>query len=64
MIPIALLQMIYFDRIRKLQGEIQKEKSKMTVVAEEAFSNVRTVKAFANEDEEISKFLAGNILVQ
>jgi ABC-type multidrug transport system fused ATPase/permease subunit len=36
----------------------------MAVVAEEAFSNVRTVKAFANEDEEVSKFLKGNLGVE
>jgi ABC-type multidrug transport system fused ATPase/permease subunit len=36
----------------------------MTVVAEEAFSNVRTVKAFANEDEEVAKFLKGNVGVE
>lgn len=28
----------------------------MTTVAEESFSNVRTVKAFSNEDEETEKF--------
>jgi len=57
MIPIVLLQSCFNHKMRALQGEIQKEKSKMTIVAEEAFSNVRTVKAFANEDEEVHKFL-------
>lgn len=32
----------------------------MTTVAEESFSNVCTVKAFSNEDEELTKFMKGN----
>ena len=32
----------------------------MNIIAEESFSNIRTVKAFSNEDEEISKFAIGN----
>lgn len=60
MIPIVIVMVGYSQRMRKLQAEIQQEKSKMTVVAEEAFSNVRTVKAFANEDEEVAKFFKGN----
>jgi ABC-type multidrug transport system fused ATPase/permease subunit len=32
----------------------------MTVVAEESYQNIRTVKAFANEDEESRKFKKGN----
>jgi ABC-type multidrug transport system fused ATPase/permease subunit len=32
----------------------------MTNSAEEAFSNVRTVKAFSNEEEEVKKFMSGN----
>ena len=33
----------------------------MNNVAEESFSNIRTVKAFANEPEEIVKFYEGNM---
>ena len=50
--------------MRVLQKEISSEKSKMTVIAEEALSNVRTVKAFASEDSEIVKFLDGNLGVE
>lgn len=32
----------------------------MSTIAEESFGNVRTVKAFSNEDEEIRKFNLGN----
>lgn len=35
----------------------------MNTVAEESFSNVRTVKAFASENSEISKFMEGNNVV-
>ena len=46
-----------------MQKEIQGEKAKMTTVADESFGNIRTVKAFSNEDEEIKKFKAGSTLV-
>jgi ABC-type multidrug transport system fused ATPase/permease subunit len=49
-IPIVLLNICYSRKMRVLQKEISSEKSKMTVIAEEALSNVRTVKAFASED--------------
>jgi len=32
----------------------------MTSITEESFSNIRTVKAFASETEEISKFVTEN----
>lgn len=32
----------------------------MNTVAEESFSNIRTVKAFSNEDAEFAKFEKGN----
>ena len=32
----------------------------MNTVAEESFANIRTVKAFSNEDEEMGKFAKGN----
>ena len=35
----------------------------MNNVAEESFANVRTVKAFANEKNEIAKFDEGNVKV-
>jgi len=49
--------------MRDLQKLIQKEKAVMNTVAEESFSNVRTVKAFSNEDEEMVKFANGNEVV-
>jgi len=61
MIPIVIVMTGYSRKMRTFQANIQKEKSKMTIVAEEAFSNVRTVKAFSNEDAEVEKFALGNI---
>ena len=35
----------------------------MNTIAEESFANVRTVKAFQNEDVEIERFSKGNEMV-
>lgn len=35
----------------------------MNTVAEETFSNIRTVRAFSNEDAEVNRFNAGNYVV-
>ena len=35
----------------------------MSTIAEEAFSGIRTVKAFSNEDVELSRFQVGNQMV-
>ena len=35
----------------------------MNNVAEESFSNIRTVKAFSSEEDEIKKFKEGNFIV-
>jgi len=35
----------------------------MNTVAEESFSNIRTVKAFSNELAEVAKFASGNDVV-
>lgn len=40
--------------------QIQTSKSILTVVAEESCQNIRTVKAFSNEDHETAKFAAKN----
>ena len=47
-------------KIRKLHRNRQDEKSGMSIVAQEAFSNIRTVKAFANESVEVEKYTEGN----
>ena len=62
-IPLCIFAAFYMGWMRDLQKLIQKEKAVMNTVAEESFSNVRTVKAFSNEDEEMSKFDGGNTIV-
>jgi len=51
-IPLVLFSVFYQGWMRTLQRTIQSEKGKMNTVAEESFSNIRTVKAFSNEAEE------------
>lgn len=55
-IPIMVFGFFFGKLMRKLQREIQENKAQMTTIAEESFSNVRTVKAFSNEAEEAIKF--------
>ena len=53
-VPIMIFASIFGSKMRKLTKQQQEERAKMTTVAEESFSNVRTVKAFSNEDYELS----------
>lgn len=53
-VPIMLFAVIFGGQMRKLTKLQQEERAKMTTVAEESFSNVRTVKAFSNEDYEVT----------
>jgi len=46
--------------MKRMQEIIQNEKAKISNQAEETFSNVRTVKAFATEKEEVARFEKGN----
>ena len=62
-LPLVIFSQFYQKWMRDLQREIQAEKGKMNTLAEESISNVRTVKAFANESEEISKYAKGNDVV-
>ena len=62
-IPLFVFSRFYQRWMRTLQRTIQSEKAKMNTVAEESFSNIRTVKAFSNEDAEIKKFYDGNVVV-
>ena len=62
-IPPVVFSKFYQNWMRDLQRQIQGEKAKMNTIAEESFTNARTVKAFSNEDAEIQKFEAGNEFV-
>lgn len=52
MLPTMFFGPVYGRAMRKLQKEISDGKAAASALAEEAFSNVRTVKAFATEDRE------------
>ena len=62
-IPLSFFSNFYRRWMRTLQRTIQGEKAKMNTVAEESFSNIRTVKAFSNEEAEFTKFRQGNMVV-
>ena len=57
---IMVFAAFYAKKMKELQNKIQKEKAGMTTVAEESWSNVRTVKAFSNEGHEVRKFSTDN----
>ena len=59
-IPVCIFAIVFSRKIRVLTRTMQDEKASMSSVAEESFSNVRTVKAFANELQECAKFAKGN----
>ena len=55
-IPISGVAVIYGNYMRKFAKTLQDKKSELGSIAEESISNVRTVKAFANEMAEIKKY--------
>ena len=59
-VVIMVFAVFYARKMKALQKSIQKEKASMTTIAEESWSNVRTVKAFSNETQEIEKFSRDN----
>jgi len=60
---IMIFAVFYAKKMKSLQAQIQKEKASMTTIAEESWANVRTVKAFSNETQEVEKFITDNDLV-
>lgn len=56
-LPISMVGVCYSKIVRELAKQTQEKKSDLGQVAEEALSNVRTVKAFACEPEEIKKYI-------
>jgi len=62
-VPLAAFTFFYQGWMRVLARQISTAKGEMNTVAEESFSNIRTVKAFANEDAEFRKFNTGNMVV-
>ena len=62
-LPLVVITKCQINLMRSLQRIVSTEKGKMNNVAEESFSNIRTVKAFSSEDDEIAKFYKGNYVV-
>lgn len=56
MLPILCFGPIYGSYMRTVNKEVSDAKARLTEVAEETFSNVRTVKAFATEDHETCRY--------
>jgi len=57
LVPFLTLVAVFFGRrVRRLSLEVQKETGEATTVLEETISNEKTVKAFAREEYEISRF--------
>jgi ABC-type multidrug transport system fused ATPase/permease subunit len=56
----AFFQLFFITKQRNMQAQIQARKSALSVVTEESCHNIRTVKAFANEEEETKKFAIKN----
>ncbi|MBH1942516.1 ABC transporter ATP-binding protein [Mobilitalea sibirica] len=57
---VAILAFFMESKLGKIYEQISEENAKLNTVAQENLSGVRTVKAFAREKHEISKFLSHN----
>jgi ABC-type multidrug transport system fused ATPase/permease subunit len=60
MVPVAGFSLYTGHKMRELAKEVSAEKAKMSTIADESLGNIRTVKAFANEEEELRKFSVGS----
>lgn len=56
LVPIVFFMLKYANVMIDIAKGISKEKGVMTTIADESLGNIRTVKAFANEEEEVQKF--------
>jgi ATP-binding cassette subfamily B (MDR/TAP) protein 9 len=59
-LPVIIYSIFYGNKMKKAQKIVQDKKAKISTLAEESFANIRTVKAFANEEEEARKFKIEN----
>jgi ABC-type multidrug transport system fused ATPase/permease subunit len=60
MIPGMTSGPVYGRYVRKLNKQISDVKAESSAIAEEAFANIRTVKAFATEDRECQHYYEKN----
>ena len=54
--PIVLFAVAYGRYVRKITKNVQDKLAESSHVAEEKFSNIRTVRAFAQEDTEMNTY--------
>eukprot|EP00347_Sterkiella_histriomuscorum_P001240 403372791 len=59
-LPVILFSVLYGRYMKTAQKDVQDGKAYISTLAEEVFSNIRTVKAFATEKEECEKYKIGN----
>lgn len=59
-LPVIVFSVYYGKMMKVSQKKIQDNKALISSIAEETFSNVRTVKAFATESDEVKRFQKGN----
>jgi ATP-binding cassette subfamily B protein len=59
-LPVMVFSVVYGKFMKKAQKIVQDRKAQISSIAEETFSNVRTVKAFATESDEALRFSEGN----
>lgn len=59
-LPVMIFSVVYGKFMKRAQKIVQDKKAQISNVAEETFSNVRTVKAFATESDETRRFEEGN----
>lgn len=62
-VPVLIFSVFFGRAMKNIQKCIQDGKALISTVAEETFSNVRTVKAFATEADEVRRFEVGNVEV-
>lgn len=60
MVVVAVIAVLMEKKLDGVYGDISEENAKLNTVAQENLAGVRTVKAFAREKHEISKFLSHN----
>jgi ABC-type multidrug transport system fused ATPase/permease subunit len=60
MVPTMCFGPLYGKAMKRLTKDISDGQADMSATAEEAFSNIRTVKAFANEDNECNTYAKKN----
>ena len=55
-VPICVFQIWFNKKMISLGYEVQRERAEMSKIAEETIVHIRTVKSFANEEDEHAKF--------